>query len=134
MSELIQARWHRKLENWALWYAGGESRGVSSAYGASSSAGWKWWEHPPRQATPLVGEAVDTDQLVAIVAHDNPGQFSAIRAWYVWSGTVEQRATDLGIHRDTLRDRIVAARYRLDDLDQQRRRGAIRPPMSVAYA
>ena len=128
MSERIQARWHDKLENWALWYAGSESRRGGSAYDG------EWGVGAPRPPQPLVGEAVDTDQLVSIISRENPGQFVAIRAWYVWTGTLEQRAHDLGIHRDTLRDRVVAARYRLDELDQERRRGAIRPPMTVAFA
>ena len=126
MSELIQMRWHRKLENWALWYAGGESKGVGSAYDGT------WGDGAPRPPQPLVGEAIDTDQLVNLLPDP---QFIAVRACYVWTvGTLADRAAELGIHRDTLSDRITAARYRLEDLSEQRKAGAIRPPIVVAFA
>lgn len=126
MSDLVQLRWHHKLENWALWYAGSGVKYVGSAHDGT------WGEGAPRPPQPLVGEAVDTDQLVNLLSEDH---FIAVRACYVWTiGTLADRASELGISRDALNDRIKAARYRLDDLNEERKAGRIKPPITVAFA
>lgn len=111
MSRLLQERWDRKLVNWALWKVG---QSKESHHGAPGD----WWNCPPRPPQPLVGEALDTDDLVRELPDE---QQEALTAWYVWTGDLQDRALFLGIHRDTLRDRVVAARWRLDTLDQTRR-------------
>lgn len=124
MIDVVQERWDAKLLNWALWVVGGNARPVS----VSSGFDREWWNHPPRPPQPLVGEAVDTDQLVGLLI---PEHFAAVRAWYVWTSSVDESARELRIHPNTLRVRVIGARYRLDDLDSDRRRGAFRPPVSV---
>jgi hypothetical protein len=124
VSQLVQQRWDAKLVNWALWIVG-QSSGVSAP-------DREWWNHPPRPPQPLVGEALDTDELLSALASEDIRQgldrYQAVRAWYVWTGSVSERAASLRIHPDTLLDRVRAARYRLEDLDQARRRDATRPP------
>jgi hypothetical protein len=85
-------------------------------------------EEAPRLPPPLVGEALDTDQLVLTLSRESPEKYAAIRTFYIWSGTLQMRAEQLGCHVDTLTNRVrAAARYRLDDLDQARRARMLRP-------
>jgi hypothetical protein len=126
MSQLVQLRWDAKLTNWALWIV---SRDQGDA--AVSAPDREWWNHPPRPPQPLIGEAKDVDDLVQIIAQDNPDQYLAVRAWYVWSGTREDRALTLGVPYNTWRDRVVAARYRLDELAILRRALTVAPPRQV---
>lgn len=125
MSTLVQRRWDGKLTNWALWVCSSAQIGVSAP-------DREWWNHPPRPPQPLVGEALDTDELLQALASEDMrrrlDRYQAVRAWYVWTGTLTERAHSLRIHPGTLTDRVVAARYRLDELDCERRRGATRPP------
>lgn len=114
-------RWDRRLRNWALWKAGVQSSGAGSAYDGQV------WESAPRPPPPLVGEALDTDDLVLQLSTEH---VRAVTAYYVWTGSVEESAMELGISRDTLADRITAAQFRLEDLDQARRRGMTKPPPS----
>lgn len=135
MSQLVQLRWDRKLQNWALWIVGQSN---ASTGGPSR----EWWDAPPRPPQPLVGEALDTDALITRLSYERKdgdpsygaNLYEAIRAWYVWTGNIGERAAALKIHHDTLHDRVRAARYRLEDLDQIRRRDATRPPNMLAYA
>jgi len=71
---------------------------------------------------------------MACGTQDDRNRADAVTAWYVWSGSIRERALVLCIHVDTLHDRIRAARYRLDDLDMLRRCRAMRPPVLVAVA
>jgi hypothetical protein len=68
---------------------------------------------------PLIGEASDTDRLIGRLT---AAQQDAIRASFIWSGTVADRARALGVCADTMRDRVRAACFRLDDLYQAKRR------------
>jgi hypothetical protein len=112
----LEERWDKRLENWALWVInGGATPGTSGAYGfigggsSSTSSG----------VPALVGEALDTDALVQKLENSLK---QAVVAWYVWTGTVEERARDADVHRDTLTDRVKRARFRLEELSWQRRR------------
>src|SRR5690348_3643935 len=60
VSQLVQAKWDRKLVNWALWKAGGSAKG--------GGAPRDWWNAPPRPPQPLVGEALDTDDLIVAMS------------------------------------------------------------------
>lgn len=123
MSSLVQERWDAKLENWALWVC-------NPARVGRSAPDPKWWNYPPRPPQPLVGEALDTDELLQSLAGEDVRQsldrYQAVRAWYVWTGSLLEKAATLRIHRDTLADRVYAARFRLDELDLLRRRDSIR--------
>jgi hypothetical protein len=117
-------KWDERLENWAAWVLGSDQQGgaarISSIYApAKIRSGFE--SRPP---PPLVGMANDTDDLVAQLCREH---FMAVRAWYVWTGSVEIRAADLGCHPNTLRDRVRAAKDRLDVLDQERQRRQVRP-------
>jgi len=129
MSSLVQERWDLKLVNWALWVCSSAAVGVSAP-------DREWWNHPPRPPQPLVGEALDTDELLQVLASEDIlrglDRYQAVRAWYVWTGSLIERAASLKIHRDTLADRVYAARFRLDELDLLRRRDSIRPVRQTA--
>ncbi len=114
--------WNRRLENWALWcVSGGASTAVSPCYsmigaGGSRSAG---------TAVPtLVGEALDTDALIAKLPEQSLKD--ALVAWYIRTGTIEMKAADLQCHRDTLSDRVDRAIRRLDELWWERKSGFIK--------
>lgn len=132
MSQLVQERWDRKLQNWALWLVSGGVSGKSSPYPAYRDhvPSRRWWMASP-MPQPMVGDALDTEALICkLAAEGRTGaeQFEALRAWYVWSGNLADRAAVLKIHPDTLTDRVTAARYRLNDLEGLRRRDAFKPP------
>jgi hypothetical protein len=113
----VENKWHAKLENWALWLvAGGPkgSPGVSSIYRGPDR--FRADYVGPRA---LVGDASDVDSLVVRLKQDHQ---NALRAWFVWTGSTQDRAASLGCHVDTLRDRVRAACFRLDDLHQAQRR------------
>lgn len=121
----VLAYWHDKLTNWAYWkVSGGGFAGISGAYNDD-------WMHAPRLPCPLVGEALDTDDLVMRLPTE---QRSAITAVYLWTvpETLEARAAVLRIHPGTLRERVRQAKFRLDDLDHQRRAKLVRPTQAVA--
>lgn len=112
LSPTRSAWWDRKLENWALWKKGANTMGQSATdgtYGGDST-------RPP---PPLVGEAFDTDRLVIhLIAEER----QALEATYVWSvGTLEERGGALGIHRNTLRNRVDSAKRGLDAMWWQKR-------------
>lgn len=99
------AWWDRKLDNWALWRKGAASVGSSASDGTFGGDDTR----PPQ---PLIGEAFDVDRLVQQLPHDEQ---RAIEAVYVWSvGNLEERAAALGIHRNTLRNRVDAGKRGLD--------------------
>lgn len=99
------AWWDRKLDNWALWRKGANAVGSSAADGTYGGDNTR----PP---PPLIGEAFDVDRLVQQLPNDEQ---RAIEAVYVWSvGTLEERAALLRVHRNTLRNRVDAAKRGLD--------------------
>ncbi len=110
----IEEMWTRRLANWALWHLSGNSPTMTSAYD-----GWDFFA-PPRPPQPLVGEASDTEALIVKLPLELQ---KAITAKFVWSvpETMAERARILGIHPNTLTDRVKAAIFRLDDLDQAKR-------------
>lgn len=112
LSAARSAWWDERFYNWALWKRGGKSTGLFASdgyYGGDDT-------RPP---PPLVGEAFDTDRLVRLLASE---QQQALEAVYVWSvGTFEERADALGIHRNTLRNRVDAAKGGVDALWWQRK-------------
>lgn len=112
LSAARSAWWDDRLYNWALWKRGGKSTGLFASdgyYGGDDT-------RPP---PPLVGEAFDTDRLIRQLP---PDQQQALEAVYVWSiGTLDERAAALGIHRNTLRNRVDAAKGGVDALWWQRK-------------
>lgn len=116
-------KWDQRLTNWALWKAGAAATPFSGVY--RSGENWEWWEHPPRNPAPLVGEALDTDKLIKLLIDE---QQEAINVVYLWSfpETLEDRAKQIGIHRNTLTNRVNAAKERLEDLHAQGRRDSAR--------
>lgn len=134
MSEIVQTRWDKRLTNWALWMVGGGDTGRSTspypAYRDHVQTRGRFESGTP-MPRPLVGEALDTDVLVVRLAQINFDQYQAIRAWYVWTGSIADRARTLGIHPDTLTDRVTAARYKLEDLELWRKCNAIKPTPSM---
>ena len=79
----------------------------------------------------LVGEGLDTDRLVGKL---DPDQQTALQAWYWWTGTVADRASDLGIHRDTLADRVKAAKRKLAELDSARHARPIKTVLPSVFS
>ena len=122
----VEELWSARLENWALWYVGGESSGVSS-YNAIAEE-----DTAPRPPPPLIGEAVDTDALLVKLNAVRPELFEAVRAWYVWTGTKQMKARQMGIHPDTLADRVRAAKYRLESLEGDRKAAMTRIRQMIA--
>ena len=112
LSAARSAWWDERFYNWALWKRGANSLGSSASdghYGGDDT-------RPP---PPLVGEAFDTDRLIRQLP---PAQQQALEAVYVWSiGTLDERAAALGIHRNTLRNRVDAAKGGVDALWWQRK-------------
>lgn len=110
LSEKRSAWWDERLENWALWKAGGTSTGVSAYDGM-------WGDGAPRPPPPLVGEALDTDTLVGKLALKLQ---QAVIAWYVWSGALEFRSRDMDMDPKTLRTLVATAKEELERLDGER--------------
>lgn len=119
----VLRRWDERLANWALWFAGADSLGGGSAYDG------EFGDTAPRPPPPLVGIALDTDMLVRQLSISH---FEAVKAVYVWTGTMLERAQFLGIHPDTLTDRCTAAKWQLEDMDQKRRLAMVKPPKALA--
>lgn len=125
MATAIDRKWDDRLYNWALWYVGAADGicSASSAYNRLEDGDFRadgdgrTWEGYTPQA--LIGEALDTNELILQLKVE---LFEALRAWYCWTGTEEQRALDLGVPRSTLRSRVVAAKVELERLDGIRRR------------
>lgn len=126
----VSEKWDRKLDNWSLWYFGGKRIVAEpSAYEAlerqdtgrdrpadqTFAATWETADPPA-----IVGEATDTHTLVALLPER---EFEAVRTWYCLSGPVEMRAADLGVHPNTLRNRVNIAKVELERMDGQRKRG-----------
>lgn len=115
--------WHERLLNWALWSISGSRVSISATDGL-------WDDGAPRPPLPLVGEALDTDTLLGKLCALGPTgreQFEAIRIKYCWSGTEEQKAQQSGVSLRTLNHRVMAAKYKLDDLYHARKKIAASP-------
>lgn len=98
--------WDARLENWGVWKTGGGTcRGLA--------LDGEWGEGAPRPPLPLVGEALDTDRLARKL---DMRLYDALVARFVWGGSIEQRAADLGVHRNTLTNRVEDAKQRLEAL------------------
>jgi len=119
-------RWTAKLDGWALWAVRGARYSISGAYTGRASD----YYGPPRLPPPLVGEALDVDDLVQRLSAD---QRKAIEARFLWTvpETLRDRARVLGVSADALRNRLHSACYRLEDLYCERRRGFVRPPVII---
>ncbi len=81
-----------------------------------------WGEGAPMPPQPLVGAALDTDGLVAQLVRDHR---EALIVWYVWTGPWELRLLDTTVPYETLRDRVRASKFELDELNQGRRLAAL---------
>lgn len=127
MSDRILEHWHIKLMNWTYYQLGGNAGGISSAYDGD------WGMCAPRLPVPLVGEALDTDDLVQKLSDEHR---QAIIAVYLWTVPEKQedKAKVLGLHPNSLRERIKQASYRLDELDHARRRGLPQPNTTMRQA
>lgn len=121
MTPQQSARWDQRLYNWALYQIGGEGgASITSAYGLVASGGRRSIDVVPT----LVGEATDTEHLVRMLDED---QQSAVVAWYVWTGSVADRARDMGCHPNTLRSRVESAKARLLAFESVVRRAMDKP-------
>lgn len=118
MGVTVDERWEARLENWALWKIGGVSTGIGSAYDG------EWGGGAPRLPVPLVGEALDTDDLVLKLADHLQ---RALEAKYCWTGTDGMKAHSLSCHRDTFADRVRLAKDMLERLWWQRHLGMSKP-------
>jgi hypothetical protein len=97
------------LQNWALWAVSGARTSISSAYDGV------WNDVAPRPPPPLIGEATDTDTLIAKLSTVHR---DALTAHYVWTGPAELKAQQLGCCVTSMANRVRAAKFRLDDLYQ----------------
>lgn len=105
LTDARSAYWDHRLENWALWRMGAEATGTGSATDG------KWGGEFTRPPPPLVGEALDTEGLVLRLEFR---LHEALIAWYVWTGTQEDRALRLHVHANTLRNRVREGKEELD--------------------
>ena len=115
MSAILE-RWEYRLGNWALWAVSGSAHSVGVR-----SYDRLWWESPPRQAQPLIGDASDVDHLLhRLNLQDRAGalQYEAVRIRYLWTGSDELKSAQSQIPARTVRDRVFLAKYRLDELEQ----------------
>lgn len=121
----VQERWDAKLTNWALWIVGQSKSSPTACDG-------EFGEGAPRPPPPLVGEALDTDRLLQRLLAESREQYDAVDAWYVWSGSQQERAERLNVPYTTWRERVIAARFRLEELAILRR--AAVAPVLRAFA
>jgi hypothetical protein len=115
LSLAVLERWERRLQNWSLWCVRGSS---TSSHISGIYRGDDRFRGDYVGPQPLAGDALDVDGLVARLDEKHG---DALRAAYIWTGTVAMCAADLRIHPNTLRARVIAAKFRLEDLDQARR-------------
>jgi hypothetical protein len=128
LGAVAKKRWHGRFENWALYYEGSRGHFGDSVLGTAEERSKTYGENVPEarfarlyeQTTPqpLVGEATDTASFIARLPQDI--QFALI-ATYRRSGTLEFRAAELGIHVNTLRNRVEVAMMRCEDMWQATR-------------
>jgi hypothetical protein len=108
LSELRSLYWDQRLDNWALWKTGGGT-GFGIAFDDEGGYGSEMTKPPP----PIIGAAFDTDRLVARLPNELRG---AVNARYVWTGSLEMRAADMGVHRNTLANRVMEAKVQLEEM------------------
>jgi hypothetical protein len=116
MSSPVIAYWTLKLEAWALYCTRGthrHSEGVSSIY-----KGARYVTETLRPMPPI-GEATDVDRLVHRL---DAKHRMALVAEFIWTGSAIERAKALGCCVDTLRHRVRAAIFKLDELHQALKR------------
>jgi hypothetical protein len=118
----LHDRWNARLENWALYRSGVDtvSRAIDDRYHRIRKGDWKIdTSEPPPKPRPLVGDAIDVDRLVKRLDHDH---YEAIVLRYcrTFPETLEDRATEAGIHVNTLRYRIDMAIEALDRMQAER--------------
>lgn len=117
MASPLEDRWEERLQTWAEYLDQKEKGGkvkISSAYSLVGRGG-----RAEDDGIPIhVGDALDTNSLVIQLPEYLR---TAIRVWYCQTGTVGQKAARMGIHRDTLADRVVGAKHKLEDLHLRRR-------------
>lgn len=117
MSAALEARWESRLDAWAEYMHSKEKGGkvkISSAYrlGARGAPG-------DGDGIPIhVGEAIDTDGLFRKLASHLR---QAVWVWYCEQGSPGDKAQALSVHVNTLRARVRAAKYGLEDLHIARR-------------
>lgn len=113
-------KWDARLENWALWKTGAQTASASSGAYRSGPA-LEWWKCPPRKPQALVGDALDVDRLIQRLTAEHQ---EAIRVVYLWTypESLEDRARamDPPVHRNTLTNRVNAAKVALEGLEQNR--------------
>jgi hypothetical protein len=114
-------RWDRKCSNWALWAVSGSRTSTSNMFRVARG----WNEGAPANPPALVGEAFDVDSLIVKLSRE---QHQAIVVWYTWTGTLKLRAVQACVLESTLRDRRRAAIFKLDDLNEARKRAVVLPP------
>lgn len=116
MNKAADDKWEDRLQAWAEYMLSGESGSkvkISGAYSMRSRGGLQEGDGIPIH----VGEALDTHELYRKLAEHLR---AAVWAWYVETGSAGDKAQRLAIHRDTLTDRVTAAKVRLEDLHRAR--------------
>lgn len=108
--------WDVRLHNWALYFLGGASLAGRSSLCLLACSSSHWAE---TREIALIGEAVDTDDLVQQL---RPEQIKTVTAYYAWSGTKEMIAQQLRIADRTLRWRVQDAKEDLGVLQAEARR------------
>lgn len=132
LTPYLERKWEPKLQNWALWAVRNSSaprdddepsRGDPvgpSAYNRLENEdtrprqGANLWNDGDAPPPPIEVDALDTDMRIAFLSEEHR---DALRAWYVWSGSLELNAQQLGCHVNTLRNRRAAAIVELERLD-----------------
>jgi hypothetical protein len=115
----LEQRWHAALQNWAVWIVSGGGHSRSSSCGVSTIyKGDDRFRADYVGPVVLIGAAHDVDVLVVQLPEVHR---RALVAEFVWTGSATARALALGIHVDTLRNRVRQACYRLDDLHEARK-------------
>ena len=124
MASPLEERWELRLQTWAEYLDQREWGGkvkISSAYSLVGKGGYGDDDGVPLH----VGDALNTNALVVQL----PDHLrTAVRVWYLKPGTVGKKAADLGIHRDTLTNRVVGAKHKLEDLLLRRRQVKAKSP------
>lgn len=133
LTRSVDERWERRLYNWALWRVGAAGSSVEApAYRELDAQtirdAWRTYTPPTPEPPALIGEALDTDDLVCQLADELR---IAIMAQYCWTGTVAERASRAGCHAATLYRRVIHAKIALDAMDCARRRAMPRPPLAA---
>lgn len=126
LGEVARKRWHEKFEQWGEYFEGGgqvrsslacaEQRSIPLGDDVSDPRFARFYE--PTRVVVLQGEAEDTNKLIRGLADRLQ---SAVVATYRWSGTLRSRADRLGIHPDTLRNRVALAMFECEQAWQRGR-------------